>query len=210
MRINERTAELIGALIGDGHIYRKNNKYRIGFTGDIINDKKYYEYLKVLILKEWNKETRIFIGGRGLRMVINSKEVCNFLIDKLNLPYGRGKGAKVKIPYRIAKDWLLAKHAIRGIADTDGSVFVSKKPRIEKYPCIEIGTTSEKLALQLKQILEKQGFRVNRIRRTKSKLSKLTTNRIILNGHTELKKWMDKIGFSNPYKFERASSYLKS
>ena len=52
MRINERTAELIGALISDGHICRKNNKYHIGFTGHIITDVKYFEYLSKLIKEE--------------------------------------------------------------------------------------------------------------------------------------------------------------
>ncbi len=207
--MNEKLAELVGIIIGDGNIYRKNNKYRIGFTGNIINDKLYFEYIKKIIWAEWKKDARIFIGGRGLRIVINSKEACNFLIDELGLPYGRGKGEKVTIPEKIAKEWDLARHTIRGIVDTDGSVFVSKKPRVERYPCIEITTTSLKLAKQIKYLLEEKDFRVNKIRKSLSKLSKLDTYRIALNGQVSLKKWLDEIGFSNPYKLERAISYLK-
>lgn len=209
MNVSNELAELVGIIIGDGNIYRKLNKYRIGFTGDIITDREYFEHIRRLIKKEWNKEARIFIGGRGLRIVINSKEACNFLINELKLPYGEGKGEKVIIPEFIAQDWNLVRHTIRGIVDTDGSVFVSKKPRIEKYPCIEITTTSMNLAIQLKKILEGKGFRVNQIRTGLSKNSVLPINRIALNGKNQLIKWINEIGFSNPYKLERANSYLK-
>jgi len=209
MILNRESAELIGIIIGDGNIYRKYSKYRIGFTGNIINDRLYFEYIKRLIESEWKKKARIFIGGRGLRIVINSKDFCNMLVDDIGLPYGKGKGEKVKIPQKIFEDWNLAKHTLRGIVDTDGSVFVSKKPRIERYPCIEITTTSFELAKQIKYLLEEKSFRVNKIRKSLSKLSKLDTYRIALNGQTNLKLWIEEIGFSNPYKLGRAISYLK-
>jgi len=209
MILNRESAELIGIIIGDGNIYRKYSKYRIGFTGNIINDRLYFEYIKRLIESEWKKKARIFIGGRWLRIVINSKDFCNMLVDDIGLPYGKGKGEKVKIPQKIFEDWNLAKHTLRGIVDTDGSVFVSKKPRIERYPCIEITTTSFELAKQIKYLLEEKSFRVNKIRKSLSKLSKLDTYRIALNGQTNLKLWIEEIGFSNPYKLGRAISYLK-
>jgi|SRR3989339_392885 len=209
MELNENNAELVGAIIRDGNIYRKFNKYRIGFTGNIINDREYFEYLAQLIKKEWNKDAKIVIAGRGLRIVINSKDTCNFLINNLELPYCEGKGEKVVIPVAIAKEWNLCKNAIRGIVDTDGSVFVSKKPRVEKYPAIEIGTTSTNLAIQLKEVLEARGFRVNKIRTAMSKNSVLPINRIALNEKVQLRKWLDEIGFSNPYKLRRAISYLE-
>ena len=53
MEINNNWAELIGIIIGDGNIYRKNNKYRIGFVGNITKDKLYFEHIKTLIKKEW-------------------------------------------------------------------------------------------------------------------------------------------------------------
>lgn len=209
MELNENVAELIGAIIGDGNIYRKDNHYRICFTGDINNDKLYFEYLKILIEKEWNKQVRIFIGGRGLRIVINSKEVCNALINEIGLPYGKGKGEIVTIPKKIASDWNYSKFAIRGIVDTDGTIFVSKKPEIEKYLSIEIATCSEYLAVQLKGILESRGFRVNKIRKTPARYNSALINRIALNGKGQVKKCLDEIGFLNPYKLERAIAYIE-
>ena len=160
MIITQELAELIGAIIGDGHIYRKNRKYQIGLTGNPQTDKEYFERLKEFIAIEWKKEAKIKFRQEAIRIVIDSKEICNFLIDKMGMTHGKGKCERVWIPKEIYDDWSLAKHTIRGIADTDGSVFVSKKPGIEKYPCIEITTTSKNLSNQLKTLMNQNGFRV--------------------------------------------------
>ena len=209
MEITKGTAELIGVIIGDGHIYRKNRKYQIGITGSPITDKEYFEILKDLIFREWKKEVKIKFRERGLRIVFDSKKICNFLINDLNFPHGKGKGERVEIPKIIFDDLNLVKHTIRGITDTDGSVFVSRKPGIEKYPCIEITTTSKNLANQLKLVLTEIGFRVT-LRSHKPKIpSSLIVYRIALNGKKNLEKWIKEIGFSNSYKQDRALDYLK-
>ncbi|MFH1358452.1 MAG: LAGLIDADG family homing endonuclease, partial [archaeon] len=126
-------------------------------------------------------------------MVFNSKEICEFLINDMKMFHGKGKCQHITIPQEIYKNWNLAKHAIRGIADTDGSIFVSKKPGIEKYPSIEITTTSVNLANQLKEILIKIGFRIT-LREGKRKQPRgLIPYRIGLYGKRNLKKWMEEI-----------------
>jgi len=211
MKITPELAELVGALIGDGFIYNNFNKYRIGFTGNQINDKDYYKFLQNLILKVWNKEAKIKERWRGLRIVINSKEAVSFLINELKLPFGEGKCEKVSIPNIILNDWNLAKYTIRGIVDTDGSVFVAKKPGIDKYPSIEITTVSSKLALQLKNVLEKQGFRVAKIWAYQPKRkNRRIAYKVPLNGKKNIIKWINEIGFSNPYKLNRAIEAVKN
>lgn len=209
MKITKELAEIIGILIGDGYIYRKNRKYQIGFCGNPITDKELFNKLQKLIEIEWNKKTKIKIRAGGLRLVFNSKEICNFLIENLRIPHGNGKCEKVFIPEIIASDWKLAKYAIKGIMDTDGTIFVSKKPGIERYPTIEITTTSPKLAKQLREILLQQEFRVGNIRKSLSKLSKRTAYRVPLYGKENVKKWLNKIGFSNKYKENRALEYIQ-
>ena len=88
-------------------------------------------------------------------------------------------------------------------------LFVSKKPRVEKYPTMEITTSSPELAEQLREILLKQGFRVGNIRKSTSKLSKLPAYRVPLYGKENLRKWVKEIGFSNRYKLDRALEYSK-
>lgn len=208
MKLTPQTAEIIGAIIGDGYIYRKNRKYQIGIVGSPITDKEYFEKLKQLILEEWNKEVHAKFRFRGLRMVFNSKEICEFLIGDLNLPHGKGKGQRVIIPEKIVSNSKLINHALRGIVDTDGSVYAAKKPGVEKYPSIEITTTSENLANQLIEILTKMNFRARmRIEKRKNPRG-FPSYRIALHGKENLRKWIDEIGFSNPYKKQRAISYL--
>ena len=138
MKITPGIAEIVGIYIGDGHIYRKDNKFQIGFTGNPITDLELFERLKELIKKEFDKDINFKIRARGLRTAFRSKIVSNLLVNELGLTYGKGKSERVIIPEKIASDWDLARHTIRGIMDTDGSVFVSKKPRIEKYPSMEL------------------------------------------------------------------------
>lgn len=209
MELNENNAELVGAIIGDGNIYRKFNKYRIGFTGHPITDKEYFEYLKDLIKKEWNKEGKVIFRENKIQMTINSKETCLYLINELKIPFGKEKSLNAKIPMQIKNDWSLLKCFIRGMIDTDGTVFVSKKPRIDKYPSIEFTTINKEMAEQLRKILEDKGFKVSKVWAFEQTMSCNLCYRFGLYGQNNLKKWVDEIGFSNPYKLERALSYLK-
>lgn len=207
MILNQNNAELVGVVMGDGYIYKNNKKYRIGFVGHPITDKDYFEYLKKLIKVEWNKDAKSKVRMGGLRMVISSKEVCDFLTEELKIPYGKGKSQKIVIPEAIISNWNLTRATIRGLFDTDGSVFAVKKPGVDKYPSIEMTTISKNLIEQLKFILVGRGFRVSKIWQFKSKLSKNIGYRFGLNGRENIRKWIEEIGFSNPYKLQRAKDY---
>jgi hypothetical protein len=207
--ITEGKAEVVGIYIGDGYIYKKENKSQIGFVGNPRTDMELFEKLKSLFLNEWGKEVKLKTRSKGLRIVFRSKEIYNFLINEMGLPFGEGKCEKVKIPEKILEDWNLVKYTIRGIMDTDGTIFVSKKPGIEKYPTMEITTTSPSLAGQLREILLQQSFRVGNIRKSLSKTSKRNAYRVPLYGKENVRKWIDVIGFSNKYKLDRANSYIQ-
>ena len=208
MNISSNLAELIGAYIGDGYLYNKKRTYQLGFVGHPETDKKYFEHLVNLIFLEFNKKSKIKLSGRGIRIVVSSKNICNLFTENLGLSFGEGKCEKISIPSEILEDWFLVRNVLRGIVDTDGSVFAVKKPRVMRYPSIEITTCSKKLANQIRKILLKRGFRVAKIWKFKSKNSKRVGYRVPLNGKKNLKKWLDEIGFSNPYKLKRAKSYL--
>lgn len=208
MKINEGNAELVGALIGDGYTYRNRRKYQIGYVGHPVTDKEYFEYLREIVKKEWDKEPSIRVRGRALRMVIDSKQICSFLLDELKIITGKEKSKNIVIPKAFLSDWNLTKLVIRGIFDTDGSVFAVKKPRIEKYPSIELTTISINLAEQVRSILQEKGFRVSNIWSFKQKSSNLGY-RFSLHGKENIRKWIELISFSNPYKQQRAISYIK-
>lgn len=205
----EKECELIGALIGDGHISTKSHKYIIGFTGNKITDKKYFSLLEKYIFEVWGKPVKSKLTENAIRIKFDSKALVERLTKHFGLPANKGKGQKVKIPVQLCSEWRLTRNVIRGIFDTDGSIFVSDKPGSKRYPSIELTTTSKRLAKQVKGLLSKQGFRVANIWSYCSKCSKLTAYKVPLNGRENLKKWVAEIGFSNPYKMRRALDALE-
>lgn len=202
-------AELIGIILGDGNLSNPKNHYRIGFTGDPIRDREYFDYIKELIRIVWNKDARIFRDGRAIRIVINSKQVFLNLTQKHKLPVGDGKSYKVIIPEGIVNQWGLAKHTIRGFVDTDGSIFTANKRGSPNYPSIELNTCSFGLALQLRDVLTAHGFRVNKIREDLHKKNlKGPCYKVVLNGYENVAKWLFHIGFSNPVKKRKAQDIM--
>ncbi|MEK6941920.1 MAG: hypothetical protein AABW85_03630, partial [archaeon] len=119
--------ELVGAIIGDGHIHQKNSKYYFGLTGNKISDRLYFLKLAALIKYVWHKETKVFESKGGLRIRVYSKNIVGRLINVFKIPFNSGKCYSVSIPESVLSDFNLCRHVLRGIADTDGSVFVSDK-----------------------------------------------------------------------------------
>lgn len=205
----ESELELVGAIIGDGHIHKKRPKYYFGLTGNKITDWEYFYHLSGLIKKTWNKNAKVFESGRGLRIRIYSKAVVERLTNVFSIPYNSGKCYSVSIPEDFLNDFSACKYIIRGIADTDGSVFVSDKPGSPNYPSLEITTVSETLAIQLRQLLLSNGFRVTNLRHHPSKRG-VVAYKVCLYGKANLVKWLAEIGFSNPVKLAKALNAINA
>ena len=208
MELNEKLAELIGIVIGDGFLDNAQNHYRIGVVGDPIKDKEYFEYIKVLIKDLCEKEVKYVHRARGLRITFGCKDLFLELTNKYKLPIGKGKCEKVVIPKIILNDWDLVKHTLRGIVDTDGSIFCTDKPGSPNYPSIEITTSSIGLAKQIKLVLSSRDFRVANIWKYQSKNSSIPSYKVPLNGYKNLELWLKYIGFSNVTKANKAKNLM--
>ncbi|MCX6803772.1 MAG: hypothetical protein NTY48_04355, partial [Candidatus Diapherotrites archaeon] len=160
MNIKEKEAEFLGALSRDGYVSLACGKYIVGFTGHPEDDLLYYSYLAGLFFDLCGKKPKIGVRLRGLRMKVCSKQFCFKLIQDFGFVAGENKSYSIQVPSCILPDWSLLRHFIRGFVDTDGSVFFSKKPGVEKYPAIELNTCSVVLAEQLREALLCAGFRV--------------------------------------------------
>lgn len=194
--ITENIAELIGAIIGDGCISYKPtiHQYFVEIVGNITEEKDYFEHLKRIILQEFNLTVSIKIRERGLRLRIYSKKFVTFLVDDLKLIPNKEKCQNIFIPEIIFSNQSLLNYCLRGIADTDGSLFLANKGYRQNYPTIELSTTSIRLAEQIREGLSKQfriGFRSYKPGRFKR------IYRISLNGDNMVDKWVKEIGFSN-------------
>ncbi|UCD03680.1 MAG: hypothetical protein JSW73_04025 [Candidatus Woesearchaeota archaeon] len=190
-------AEFIGAVIGDGNLWSKDKHYRVEITGDPILDKEYFENFLIPTTKQlFAVNPHVRVRQRGLRLRITSKDVYSLLTNDYKLPTGREKGMLVTIPKSILNNTSQTIACIRGIFDTDGSAFLANKGYRQDYPTIEISTTSEGLANQIRDSLVSLGYRVG-FRSWKREIFR-TKWVISVNGDSMFKKWMDEIGTSNP------------
>jgi len=209
IELNERLAEITGNIIGDGCLYHSKYKRLVMMSGNIKDDKEFYEDMQKFIFELTGKEPKIKIHQRALRLIIQNKVFYEFFVEGLGMKYNGDKTYRVSIPQKITSNDVFVKACLRGIVDTDGSVFVAKKPGVPRYPSIEITTVSKNLAFQIEEILKKYGYRV-RLRFYDPKNSvQVRTYKLALNGWNMLKKWNDEIGFSHPIKKALAENILK-
>jgi hypothetical protein len=96
---------------------------------------------------------------------------------------------------------------LRGIFDTDGSFFVSKKGG-KLYPSIEIVSCSKKLAMQIRNLLI-EDFRVNFRLKMPRKSNARLAYVVSLYGLEETRRWFKLIGSSNSAKYEKYENFIK-
>src|SRR3989344_356388 len=134
---SKELAELIGIILGDGHVhsYIKDKKvrcYSIKIAGDSRNDKNYLlNYVSPLVFKLFKDQPKIVYAKKINEMFIvsYSKNMVGFLNEK-----GLKSGNK-KINEQTIPNWILSNNSylvscLRGLFDTDGSVhYISKNNR---------------------------------------------------------------------------------
>lgn len=203
-------AELTGIIIGDGYLYSNGRKYIVGIVGDPSKDYNYFNDINKLFYAVFNIRASLNVRGRGLRLIINSKVIYHYFTKILNLEHGYGKGKLVVIPTCFMKDQKLILFVLRGIFDSDGTVFTSNKMGSPNYPSIELTTTSLRLAEQVKNILVGNGFRVAGVRKYDYKgRNVLTSYKVGLYGINNMQHYEKMIGFSNHCKKARLMEIVK-
>jgi intein/homing endonuclease len=190
---SERIAELIGAILGDGNIYDKRPHY-VEFCGNPVNDLLYYErVLLPIVREELGKYPRLFVRYGGLRFRINQRSFVDWLKQQ-GIPAGEAKGS-ASFPDFIVSSRKLLPRCIRGIYDTDGSVYFDRRPAyVRPYPRVDLHMTNACLLEQLSRFLDEYGIKHSFVR---SKGSLETA------GVESLKLFLQKVGFSNPYHISR-------
>ncbi len=200
LRMPEKSAELaefMGAIMGDGNISRIRGKpkvvcYEVRIAGHGELD---YDYLKRHL---GGIASRLFGLAGKMRfhhskdhncvyLTFSSKDLVEFL-EQMGAPVGNKMEQFLEIP-----DWVIAEDAflrayIRGLFDTDGSVFrmSNKDPQL-----LRIGLTSynHSLIYDVRAALRNLGFHP----------SKPTNHerRIYLSRKADVRKYLKEIGFAN-------------
>jgi intein/homing endonuclease len=140
MEKSKELGEIIGIMLGDGNIYtgknRKVHQIRIAGSKD---EKEYLKevqklFEKVFSVKTYFKEHK---SKNEIFVCCNNKDIVIKLIEM-----GLKSGDKIKnnigIPDWIFEDIEFVKACIRGLIDTDGSLY----PKTLNHPCASIWITS--------------------------------------------------------------------
>ena len=212
--LNEKLAEDIGIMIGDGHIGkkirpRKAVDYNIVYSGNAISDKRYaLDYVRRLKWELYGLDFPVSFKGKNrteIRLKINSKALVEFYTKIIGLPINKKKN--ICIPSLIWKNKNFVKACLRGIVDTDFSFCIKRN----NYPVIKLGTASKKLVKDCKKAFKLIGLETNiqtdvKVIHSRTK-RKHVTNYIYLNGREKFKKYIKEIGFNNPKNLMKVEKY---
>ena len=159
---NEKTAEIVGVSFGDGSLTkRKDNKLRFQMRGNIEEREYYDKHIKPLFDNSLGTMHIANYSGKKPYYGISSdsQEICKRL-NLLGIPIGPKK--ELSIPQWIKQEQGYLRNFLRGIVDTDGSVFCG---RDYNYPRkrhgklrMSIGSTSSILISDIGKSLKDFGL----------------------------------------------------
>ncbi len=151
-------AEEIGLSIGDGVISGKKFEYRL--KGNKLDEKDYYTtFIKPMFKELYNLELNIKEYESTVGFEVYSQALWEFKTKIIGLPTAPKKTIRIPNCLKV-NDKEVVCALIRGLLDTDGSIYFRSQGRNKKYyPVISFATISRGLASDVKEILGVIGFR---------------------------------------------------
>ena len=192
---SKQLAELIGIILGDGNLYWNNAQgvYAVRIAGDIEKEKEYHIHvIKPLIDSIFNINSKIEVRRNGRYVSEYGREII-LRLEELGLKRGNKKENNVGIPQWVKEDNLYLTACIRGLIDTDGSVFrMSRKdPNLAR---IGFKNKSRKLLSDTRSGFIRLGFSPSKI---------FEDDHFFISKKTEIEKYMNEIRFNNPKHIDR-------
>ena len=203
-KLDEELSELIGIIIGDGHITidKKYSSHQIYVTGNLKEDIDYLnDWVNCLFFKIFNLNFKImkYWKYNYFNAVVNSKLIAIFLNKSIGIPCNK-KSDIVEVPKIILNSSKANKLAfIRGISDTDFCL-TFKRRKLHSYPVIKGKFSSFKMVSQLFDLLKELEFRATTHEDIylDKRFSQATKEKVVqLTGKVNLERWMSIIGFKN-------------
>lgn len=206
---NKNTAELVGLSFGDGGLTERKgtNRLRFQLRGDFSEDREHYNsHINPL----FNKEIMNPLFGRNVGIVFNKnagfygisvESEKLIILNELGIPIGPKK--ELPIPDWIRTNDIYAKKFLRGLLDTDGSVFCQKNynTKINRHTGIRIRIecSSEVLIKETCNLIK--SFSIRCTFHTKNKKQKShwsNTYCARIDGNIHIERWFKLIGSKNP------------
>lgn len=204
IKFNEKLAEFVGIVLGDGHVcsYKQGKKvgvYCIRIAGDLNKDKEYHvSYIKDLSKELFNLNANEVLSkwNNGRFLDLYSRKLVEFFISIGIMPGNKIKNQST-IPSWILKDKIFLRACLRGLIDTDGSIHrMSKKdPNLLR---INFTNHNETLLRDVRNSFIKIGFNPSKI---------INNKKIYLSRQKEIEKYVKEIGFKNDKHIKRLSEF---
>lgn len=200
-RISGDLAYFCGVLAGDGSIRFQASKkqYEIHCAGNPKDEKEFYnETISPIIKKLFNLDVKpkYLSSGKVYGIDICSKNLVKYLTEFIGLPLGK-KYEKLCIPKIFLSDKKLVYNFISGLADTDFHLRIKRG----YYPIIIGVSKSKRFIEEIKDFLEKEGFKCSSYERryNDKRINKIiTTYSLELSGYKQFIPWLQKINFRHP------------
>lgn len=216
MEITEEIAELYGALLGDGCLSCYPRRYRPSKTRVIVltghyHDEPYYKHVIQPVFKKISNKTGYLYRKKdcqGIQLTLNCKKTFQYF-ENLKFPIGK-KLQKIKIPSIILQSNKLSLACVRGIFDTDGSIYqrYSKQypshAKFYDYKNIQIKMIAKDLIQQMAEILTKNGIKINKVRQAKE------SQVLAITDQTSIKRFFDIIKPHNQWHIQRFKNKIAS
>lgn len=185
---SEAIAEFIGVLLGDGHITPTQVVVTLG-TKD-----RYVEYVVALIRQIFKIEPRVMIRPRGAEIVVyfGSTAAVRWLL-KMGLQSNKVK-FQVDVPGWIFGKAKYMRAALRGLIDTDGSVYRLKNGGVQ----MSFTNRSEPLLQSARWMFHELKFHPSRI----------SGPRFYLTKRKDLDRFFHEVGFGNQKHTERFKQFV--
>lgn len=186
-------AEFIGIMIGDGHV----NEYQASVTLDIKTDIEYCKFVADTIRNLFRIEPTFQRRPKNgcINIVVSSVKFTDLLVA-LGLPRGDKIKGGLDVPDWISDNLDYSIACLRGIFDTDGSIFQEihrVKDKIYAYPRMTFTSYSEPLRESIYRILSEVEVSV-----------KMRSDRNVnIERFTDIDKYFRIIGSSNPKHIRR-------
>lgn len=186
---SELLAELLGILFGDGHL----SAYQVSVTTNSETDIDHARFVKDLLIKLFGSKVamRFKKDCKGVEIVLSSKSAVNFLFSK-GMPIGNKMKNNLRAPQWILENPKFQKAFIKGLFDTDGSIYLDKKKIKGKeysYMGWTITTYADRFMNDVVNILNGFGLKPT---------NRLTQKSVYIRRTNKIIEYFDRIGTSNP------------
>lgn len=196
---NKDLAEFTGIVMGDGGITNR----QVTITLHRKNDKLYAAFVVALIEKLFFVKPSIYHKKKAMAddIVISRTELTKFCHEELGLKIGNKVKQKIDIPDWIQRNKKFQIACVRGLVDTDGSIFIHRYRvggKTYRYKKLAFTSLSLNLLYSAYSILKNLGLNP-RIARDKD---------IWLDSQESVKNYFNLVGSHNPKHLKRYQSKL--